>query len=381
MAKNACGQEYIGNDDYRGWLAAKSASGDKMAGGLLNIVGNDGKASSQWQLDMLPSVTGTKGPVSGAAWANQYYQTWLDGHKQQQATPDYAANNSATSSSSSSSGYDRNAINYWNGVIGQRENELNGLNGLLGELNKSTDSDYNVKRNELQSAYNRSKADYDASTTRNQQQLQTNKNTIADRASQGLRGLLRTLGAMGAGGSSAAMYNAPELVTAQANQERTGANQTFGENQQKLDTNWGNYQIDHENDKKKLEDWKAGQLRENEQKVLNQRNSILSVLADAYAQRGSAGAGAGNKINEITGQMKANQNRLSELNRFVAPRYDGMRANYNAPTLSSYNTGNSSITTEVSDAPQAGMSANIAPTLAMLLGIKDRKDSNPYKRS
>lgn len=252
---------------------------------------------------------------------------------------------------------------------------------MLGELNKSTDSDYNVKRNELQSAYNRSKADYEASTTRNQQQLQTNKNTIADRASQGLRGLLRTLGAMGAGGSSAAMYNAPELVTAQANQERTGANQTFGENQQKLDTNWGNYQIDHENDKKKLEDWKAGQLRENEQKVLNQRNSILSVLADAYAQRGSAGAGAGNKINEITGQMKANQNRLSELNRFVAPRYDGMRANYNAPTLSSYNTGNSSITTEVSDAPQAGMSANIAPTLAMLLGIKDRKDSNPYKRS
>lgn len=351
-----------------------------MAGGLLNIVGNDGKASSQWQLDMLPSITGTKSPVSGAAWANQYYQTWLNGHDQQQANP-YDTPSNSSSSSSSSSSYDRNAINYWNGVIGQRENELNGLNGLLGELNKSTDSDYNVKRNELQSAYNRSKADYEASTTRNQQQLQTNKNTIADRASQGLRGLLRTLGAMGAGGSSAAMYNAPELVTAQANQERTGANQTFGENQQKLDTNWGNYQIDHENDKKKLEDWKAGQLRENEQKVLNQRNSILSVLADAYAQRGSAGAGAGNKINEITGQMKANQNRLSELNRFVAPRYDGMRANYNAPTLSSYNTGNSSITTEVSDAPQAGMSANIAPTLAMLLGIKDRKDSNPYKRS
>lgn len=380
MAKNAYGQEYIGNDDYRGWLAAKSAAGDKMAGGLLNIVGNDGKASSQWQLDMLPSITGTKSPVSGAAWANQYYQTWLNGHDQQQANP-YDTPSNSSSSSSSSSSYDRNAINYWNGVIGQRENELNGLAGLLGELNKSTDNDYNTKRNELQSAYNRSKADYDTSTTRNQQQLQTNKNTIADRASQGLRGLLRTLGAMGAGGSSAAMYNAPELVTAQANQERTGANQTFGENQQKLDTNWGNYQIDHENDKKKLEDWKAGQLRENEQKVLNQRNSILSVLADAYAQRGSAGAGAGNKINEITGQMKANQNRLSELNRFVAPRYDGMRANYNAPTLSSYNTGNSSITTEVSDAPQAGMSANIAPTLAMLLGIKDRKDSNPYKRS
>ncbi len=379
MAKNAYGQEYIGNDDYRGWLAAKSAAGDKMAGGLLNIVGNDGKASSQWQLDMLPSITGTKSPVSGAAWANQYYQTWLNGHDQQQANPYNTPSNSSSSSSSSSS-YDRNAINYWNGVIGQRENELNGLAGLLGELNKSTDNDYNTKRNELQSAYNRSKADYDTSTIRNQQQLQTNKNTIADRASQGLRGLLRTLGAMGAGGSSAAMYNAPELVTAQANQERTGANQTFGENQQKLDTNWGNYQIDHENDKKKLEDWKSGQLRENEQKVLNQRNSILSTLADAYAQRGSAGAGAGSKIAELTEQMKANQNRLNELNRFHKPQYTGMRATYNAPTLSSYNTGNSSITTEVSDAPQAGMNANVAPTLAMLLGIKDRKDSNPYGR-
>lgn len=380
MATNAYGQEYVGNDDYKGWLAARAQQGDSMADTLNRIVGNDGKAGSYALMDAYLRGNKISGPISGEGWANQYYQNWQNGRKSQQADADLNPDQT-TRTGSSSSTYDSNAINYWNNVIEQNRGQLNGLSGLLGELNKSTDSDYNVKRNELQSAYDRSKAEYDSSTTQNQQQLQTNKNTIADRASQGLRGLLRTLGAMGAGGSSSAMYNAPELVTAQANQERTGANQTFGENQQKLDTNWGNYQIDHENDKKKLEDWKAGQLRENEQKVLNQKNSLLQTLADAYVQRGSAGQGAGNAINELTQQMKSNQSRLNELNRFVAPQYNGMRANYATPSLSSYNTGNSSITTEVSDAPQAGMNANVTPTLAMLLGVKDRKDSNPYRRS
>lgn len=379
MATNQYGQEYIGNDDYKGYLAAKASNGDRLAAELNNIVGNDGMAGDYSRLDAYLRGTKMPGTLNAQAWAKQYYNDYINGRKPGQAGADLDPDRT-TGTGSSSSSYDANAINYWNGVIEQNRNQLGGLNGLLGELNKSTDSDYNTKRNELQSAYDRSKADYDSSTTRNQQQLQTNKNTIADRASQGLRGLLRTLGAMGAGGSSAALYNAPELVTAQANQERTGANQTFGENQQKLDTNWGNYQIDYDNDKKKLEDWKAGQLRENEQKVLNQKNTLLQTLADAYAQRGSAGAGAGNAINELTQQMMSNQNRLNELNRFTAPQYNGMRATYNAPSLSSYNTGNSSITTEVSDAPQAGMNATTSPTLAMLLGIKDRKDSNPYRR-
>lgn len=367
MATNQYGQTYSGNDDFRGWIAAGNAEGRVPISGLK-------QTDTQWLLDRLGN-DGKSGDFTANSLGQQLYNEW---NSVRQPSGDEDKNTNQTTSSST---YDQNTINYWNGVIGQNENQLNGLSGLLSELNKGTDSDYNVKKNELQSAYDRSKSEYDTSTTQNQQQLQTNKNTIADRASQGLRGLLRTLGAMGAGGSSSAMYNAPELVTAQANQERTGANQTFGENQQKLDTNWGNYQIDHEDDKKKLEDWKAGQLRENEQKVLNQKNSLLQTLADAYAQRGSAGQSAGNKINEVTQQIMANQNRLNELNRFVAPQYTGIRATYEAPSLSSYNTGNSSITTEVSDAPQAGMNASVTPTLAMLLGVKDRKDSNPYRRS
>lgn len=373
MATNAYGQEYVGNDDYMGWLAAKSQNGDTMAGKLLQFVGNDGKGGSELQLRSL--TDGMEGPISGTGWRDTYYKNWLDGRKSQQADVDNNINGTG-----SSSNYDRNAINYWNGVIDDNQNQLDNLGNQLNELNKNTDSDYNIKRNELQSSYDRSKADYDSSTTRNQQQLQTSKNTIADRASQGLRGLLRTLGAMGAGGSSEALYNAPELVTAQANQERAGVNQTFGENQQKLDTNWGNYQIDHENEKKKLEDWKTGQLRENEQKMLNQKSNLLQTIADAYAQRGSAGQGAGNKLSELTQQLKANRNRLNELNKFVAPQYDGTRAMYEAPSLSTYNTGNTSLITNVSDAPQAGMNASVTPTLAMLLGVKDRKDTNPYRR-
>lgn len=280
----------------------------------------------------------------------------------------------------SNSSYDKNAVDHWNSAIDVYENKLNGLNGLLDSLNAKTNSEYDTKNNELQSSYNRSKSEYDQSSRQNSQQLQTNKNAITDRASQGLRGLLRTLGAMGAGGSSSALYNAPELVTALANQERAGANQTFGENQQKLDTNWGNFKLDWDNDKKKLEDWKQGQYRQNEQNVLSERNNILGSLMDAYTQRGAAGQSAGSKLSELSGQMKANDNRLNELNRFVKPSYDGTRATYTAPSLSSYNTGASSITTEVSDAPENGFSAKTSPSLAMLLGVKNRKNSNPYGR-
>lgn len=366
---------YVGNG-YAWWVGQDgniwaNVGGDvkKLARGSTNLVRpeNNGQASFTAHGDDLRDTV-------ELFTANQIDDPNVSRQPQGQAD-DYWGS-SATGSGST---YDKNAVDYWNSVISEYDNKLNGLDGDLDNANRKTLSDYDTKNNELQSSFNRNKSTYDQDSLQNQKLLQTNKNKITSKHSQGLSGLLRILGAHGAGGSSEALYDVPQLVVDQANAERADANSTFSQNQQKLDTNWGNYQIDFENDKKKLEDWKNGQLKSNEQASLNERNGILGQLRDAYAQRASAGQSAGNRLNELAEQIKSNQNRLNQLKQFTQPQYNGVSAVYSAPSLSSYDTGNASVTSSVNPAPQAGFRSSNTPTLAMLLGTR-RKNSNPYGR-
>lgn len=61
---------YIGNDDYRGWLAYLASQGDKIAQGYLDSgIGNDGK----WE----GGATGASNAVETSSAAPYYYQEWL----------------------------------------------------------------------------------------------------------------------------------------------------------------------------------------------------------------------------------------------------------------------------------------------------------------
>ena len=139
------------------------------------------------------------------------------------------------------------------------------LSGQLDNALAGVKNEYNTYKNEQQSAYDANKNTYDTSTLQNKQNLRTNRNEITDRASTGLRGILRVLGAMGAGGGSEARYEIPRIVVDQANAEYGNAGQTYAQNQQNLDTDWGNYKNQFENDKKKLEDWYSGQVKAKKQ--------------------------------------------------------------------------------------------------------------------
>ena len=82
--------------------------------------------------------------------------------------------------------YDRQ-INDINSNLDSMDRQLeNSLAGVRGE--------YDTYKNEQQSAYDANKNDYDKSTLQNMQNLQSNRNDITNRASNGLRGLLRVLG-------------------------------------------------------------------------------------------------------------------------------------------------------------------------------------------
>lgn len=266
-------------------------------------------------------------------------------------------------SSGSGSGGGSDAA-YYNQLISQYQNSLNNISNSLDELNKGSQNQRDTNLNELQSSFNKNKRSYDTNSQQNLQNNQLTKNKIADQASQGLRGLLRTLGANGAGGSSAAAYLAPNAVTDTANAELADANSTFAQNQQNLDTNWNDYLNDYDNDKKKIEDAYQSSLRSNEQNVLNQRNNILNQLISAYA-----GAGRSGDMANATRQINENTNRINELNRFAKPTYNGTTATYTPADLASYNTGNTNVRTSLSGATNATNN----PTLAMLLGVGRRK--------
>lgn len=264
-----------------------------------------------------------------------------------------------------------NQDKYYDDLIGVYQNKLDGMGSTLADLNAKSQEKYNQQQNELQTAYDNNKQSYDKSTTQNAQNNLLARNAITDNASRGLRSLLRTLGAMGAGGSSAALYNAPDAVTEQANTEFANAGNEYAQNQQNLDTNWNTYAANWENDKKKSKDAYDSELRANEQNVINTKNDLLSKIMEANNGRAAYGNGFVNGLmDRVVSQMKANDNRYNELNKFQKSSYDGTTAKYDAPALSTYNTNNVDLTTQV----QGNADGATTPTLAMLLGINRRND-------
>ena len=258
--------------------------------------------------------------------------------------------------------------------IGDINNNIDSLQGQLDNALAGVKNEYNTYKNEQQSTYNANKNDYDKSTLQNRQNLRTNRNEITDRASTGLRGMLRVLGAMGAGGGSEARYEIPRMVTDQANAEYGNAGQTYAQNQQNLDTNWGNYKNQFENDKKKLEDWYNGQVKAKKQENYEKGQSLLADLVTAYGNRAQYGGDYGNNINSAYDRIANYRNMINDLGKFTPTKYTGITSVYNAPDLASYNTGNTDLTTSVVDSNTSASS----PLLVALQGLNKKKNNSPY---
>lgn len=253
-------------------------------------------------------------------------------------------------------------------------NNVDSLDSQLKNDLDTVEGEYNQYKNEQQSSYDANKNDYDNSTLQNQQNLQTNRNEITNRASSGLRGLLRVLGAMGAGGGSVARYEAPSMVTKQANQEMSGAGRTYAQNQSSLDTDWGNYNNEFENDKKKLEDWYSGQVKSKKQANEERRQSLLNDLVTAYANRAQYGAGFDDNVDKTYNKINESRNRVLDLGKFTTPNYSGLTSVFKSPSLESYNTGNTDLSTTITDSNTSAAS----PLLVALQGLNKKKNNSPY---
>lgn len=381
MATNQYGQTYSGNDDFRGWLAAGNRAPYVFGSGidqnewraknsqLLNHVGNDGGTGDSQFADI----------------ARYNYNYWNSQRQSSAANnqSDYGATSNTTKRTSGGSGStttssaqaakDAKMRSFYDNRINSINDTIDKLGGGLQNQLDRINGEYNTYKNEQESAYKKAKGEYDNSSKQNTQSLVANRNTITDNASHGLRGLQRVLGAMGAGGSSVARYNAPDAVKAQADQENANAGLTYSQNQQNLDTDWGNYQNDYENDKKKLEDWKNGQIAKEKQAVEERRVSLLEQLAEAIGNRSQYG-GDTNALGDVTNRIKSANSAIQEYGKYQQPNYNGISANYEAKPLSTYDTGQTDLSTQVESMGDTG-STNL---LSVLRSLTKKKQTNPY---
>lgn len=353
--------------DYRWWSGSDGNIWANVEGyGVMNLGKGTYAAknvASRQGLDINKEIADPNRPATNAS-DDAYY---------------YSGRGSSGSSSGSSYNAEEearkaNMRSIYDRQIGDINSNIDSLQGQLDNELAGVKNEYNTYKNEQQSSYNAQKNDYDKGTLQNRQNLRTNRNEITDRASKGLRSILSILGAMGASGGSEARYEVPRMVTDQANAEFNNAGQTYAQNQQNLDTDWGNYNNQFENDKKKLEDWYNGQIKAKKQESEQRRQSLLSDLVTAYGNRAQYGGDYGNNVNDVYNRIAESRNRINELGKFTPTKYTGMTAVYNAPELSNYDTSKTNLTTEVVDSNTSATS----PLLVALQGLTKKKNTSPY---
>lgn len=270
--------------------------------------------------------------------------------------------------SSAPSGPSASDLAQYDLAIGQYENQLPSIDRQLGIAQGNVNTQYGQKNNELQSAYDSAHNQYNQNTTQNQQQFVSNKNQVRDTASAGLRGLLRTLGAYGGGGTDADY--ARNVVAQSAARQNSGAGETFGQNQQGLDTSWGTYGIQHGNEQKQLDDWRTQQLNSAEQTSLTTKQSVLNTLANLRAQRAGGNTATATQALQDANGLQTKIDSLGALN----PTYTGQASVYKAPDVASY-TVNPNAQVQVA---QNANDSLTSPWLNSLLGKDKKQQAQQY---
>lgn len=187
--------------------------------------------------------------------------------------------------------------------------------------------------NQQQAADN---ATYTGDKTQTGQNFVQAKDQIGDNASSSLNSLLRLLGSRGAGGSSDYQFAAPQAVATQAAQQRSGAGQTFAQNDASLDTNWNNYLTGVNKSKGDLQTQLTNQQNAEAANVANNKASLLQQLASLSAQK--AAATGGNATGAAQPFLDQANNLVSQATQLgqQAPVFNVAPQTYSAPSLSSY---------------------------------------------
>lgn len=385
-----------GNESYRQYLQYHannhpSATKRAEAQALLNVTGDDGGLNGYF---LMGNGTNNKGQTVGEQKSNGYtasslnrsvnpwwmnsYASWRNsqggGHQPGPNTQNIGGGGFGGGMGGGNRASAAQLAEYDQG-IGQLEHGLGRIDNQLGVRLGNINNQYTTKKNELKSSWNRAEGQFNDQTRQNQQQRRTNINNINDRSAVGLRGLLRSLGSMGAVGSD--MQLAGRAVQNQANQQRTGAGQTYAQNQKQIDTTWGQFKNDYADEDKKLNDWKANEDNAARQSSQTTRQNLLTQLAQMKSQKAAAqGANGANAARADLGRANALSSEIDNLGR-QQNTYSGNKVQYNAKDLDSYKVeGDTAV--GVSDPQAAGNDPTLNIYNTRLKQEDERKRQNQY---
>lgn len=212
------------------------------------------------------------------------------------------------------------------------------LNNLTPQLNNLLQGVYNSYQDTL-NGLNQTKAttdqQYNTTKTQNSQDYVSGKNAINTNTGNTISGIDRLAGAHGAGGQSAVNY-AALLAGKAGTQQRAGAANTFGRNEQNLDQGYGNFMNNYNQNLTT-----AGQQRDQGEnsvrsQIATSRANLLQSLASLVNQRTAAAGGSGTAasqpyINQATQAM-------NEATSYGTPRPVAAMTplTYTAPSLDHY---------------------------------------------
>lgn len=385
-----------GNESYRQYLQYHannhpSATKRAEAQALLNVTGDDGGLNGYF---LMGNGTNNKGQTVGEQKSNGYtasslnrsvnpwwmnsYASWRQANRGGDPGPNTQNIGGGIGFGGGMGGGNRASaaqLAEYDQGIGQLEHGLGRIDNQLGVRLGNINNQYNTKKNELKSSWNRAEGQFNDQTRQNQQQRRTNINNINDRSAVGLRGLLRSLGSMGAVGSD--MQLAGRAVQNQANQQRTGAGQTYAQNQKQIDTTWGQFKNDYADEDKKLNDWKANEDNAARQSSQTTRQNLLTQLAQMKSQKAAAqGANGANAARADLGRANALSSEIDNLGRQQST-YSGNKVQYNAKDLDSYKVeGDTAV--GVSDPQAAGSDPTLNIYNTRLKQEDERKRQNQY---
>lgn len=386
-----------GNESYRQYLQYHannhpSATKRAEAQALLNVTGDDGGLNGYF---LMGNGTNNRGQTVGEQKSNGYtasslnrsvnpwwmnsYASWRDsqggGHQPGPNTQNIGGGIGFGGGMGGGNRASAAQLAEYDQGIGQLEHGLGRIDNQLGVRLGNINNQYNTKKNELKSSWNRAEGQFNDQTRQNQQQRRTNINNINDRSAVGLRGLLRSLGSMGAVGSD--MQLAGRAVQNQANQQRTGAGQTYAQNQKQIDTTWGQFKNDYADEDKKLNDWKANEDNAARQSSQTTRQNLLTQLAQMKSQKAAAqGANGANAARADLGRANALSSEIDNLGR-QQNTYSGNKVQYNAKDLDSYKVeGDTAV--GVSDPQAAGNDPTLNIYNTRLKQEDERKRQNQY---
>lgn len=259
---------------------------------------------------------------------------------------------------------DPGTISAYNQAIANTQAGVDRLPAQLQSGYGSIDASYQNALNQLLLGKNQANSAYDTSKQQTSKDYIGAKNTIGANAGSTLSGLLRLLGSRGAGGSSAYNIAAPEAVARSATAQRQDVGNTFGANNQALDTNWGNFLTGYNNQVSSAGNQKDQQRQSLESNINTNKASLLQSLAQLAAQRDQAAGGSGTAAAQP--YLDQANNLLSSLSSYSTSPINYQTSAYSAPSLNSYTTSPTTPTYQ----GQTQSNDYFSPYLGALLGKK-----------